>query len=202
MNEITQIFGRMDLSIWDVLDAARTKWNFLPFEPGLVGGHCIGVDPYYLAFRAEQLGHSPRVILAGRAINDSMGEWIADRLHERLGAKASRVLVLGLTFKENVPDLRNSRVIDIIARLRWLGHDVAVADPMADPADAKHEYGLELVTPGSGYDAVIGAVAHRSYRALDADALASMVRPGGIVADLKRLWPWPNDQLPFTKWSL
>jgi UDP-N-acetyl-D-galactosamine dehydrogenase len=142
------------------------------------------------------------VILSGRAINDAMGEWIADRLHERLGAKASRVLVLGLTFKENVPDLRNSRVIDIIERLRWLGHDVAVADPLADPAEAKHEYGLDLVTPGSGYDAVIGAVAHQSYRDLDAAALAGIVRTGGIVADLKRLWPWADDQLPFTKWSL
>ena len=202
MNEITQIFSSMDLSIWDVLDVARTKWNFLPFEPGLVGGHCIGVDPYYLAHRAEELGHSPRVILSGRAINDSMGEWIADRLHERLGAKASRVLVLGLTFKENVPDLRNSRVIDIVQRLRWLGHDVAVADPLADPLEARREYGLELVEPGPGYDAVIGAVAHHSYRALSAGTLTSFVRRDGIVADLKRLWRWSDTDLPFTKWSL
>ncbi len=202
MNEITQIFARMDLSVWDVLDAARTKWNFLPFEPGLVGGHCIGVDPYYLAHRAEELGHSPRVILSGRAINDGMGEWIADRLHERLGATPSRVLILGLTFKENVPDLRNSRVIDIINRLRWLGHDVAVSDPLADPAEAMHEYGLELLEPGSGYDAVVGAVAHQSYRALSIDQLASFVRPEGIVADLKRLWSFPDGALPFQRWSL
>ena len=202
MNEITQIFERMDLSIWDVLDAARTKWNFLPFEPGLVGGHCIGVDPYYLAHRAEELGHTPRVILSGRAINDGMGEWIADRLHERLGAKPSRVLILGLTFKENVPDLRNSRVIDIINRLRWLGHEVAVADPLADPAEATHEYGLELIEPGPGYDAVVGAVAHHSYRALSGETLESFIRPGGVVADLKRLWSFPGSELPFQRWSL
>jgi UDP-N-acetyl-D-glucosamine/UDP-N-acetyl-D-galactosamine dehydrogenase len=202
MNEIAQIFGKMDLSIWDVLDAARTKWNFLPFEPGLVGGHCIGVDPYYLAYLAEQLGHEPKVILAGRSINDGMGAWIADRLHERVNAKASKVLVLGLTFKENVPDLRNSRVIDIVERLRWLGHEVAVSDPLADPAEARDEYGLDLVEPCGVYDAVIGAVAHNSHRAMTAEEMASIVRPGGIVADLKRLWNWSDRPLPFTKWSL
>jgi UDP-N-acetyl-D-galactosamine dehydrogenase len=202
MNEITQIFGAMDLSVWDVLDAARTKWNFLPFEPGLVGGHCIGVDPYYLAHRAEELGHSPHVILSGRKINDGMGAWIADRIHEQLAAERGRVLVLGLTFKENVPDLRNSRVVDIVERLRWLGHQVEVADPLADPAEAIHEYGLQLVEPGPGFDAVIGAVAHRAYRLLSADDLAQWVRPGGIVADLKRLWTWTRGDLPFRTWSL
>jgi UDP-N-acetyl-D-galactosamine dehydrogenase len=202
MNEITQIFGAMDLSVWDVLDAARTKWNFLPFEPGLVGGHCIGVDPYYLAHRAEELGHSPHVILSGRKINDGMGAWIAGRIHEQLAAERGRVLVLGLTFKENVPDLRNSRVVDIVERLRWIGHQVEVADPLADPAEAIHEYGLQLVEPGPGFDAVIGAVAHRAYRLLSADDLAQWVRPGGIVADLKRLWTWTRGDLPFRTWSL
>ncbi|HYD36765.1 MAG TPA: nucleotide sugar dehydrogenase, partial [Allosphingosinicella sp.] len=117
MNEITQIFARLDLSIWDVLAAAGTKWNFLPFQPGLVGGHCIGVDPYYLSHRAQQLGHNPEVILAGRTINDGMGRWVADSLHARRGGRAGSALVMGLTFKENVPDLRNSRVIDVISRL-------------------------------------------------------------------------------------
>ena len=202
INEVTQIVALMDLSVWDVLDAARTKWNFLPFEPGLVGGHCIGVDPYYLAHRAAELGHDPHVILSGRAINDGMGAWVADRLHEQMGKTRGRVLILGLTFKENVPDLRNSRVIDIVNRLRWLGHGVEVADPLADPAEAQREYQLELVQPGSGYDAVVGAVAHDAYRALGADELARWVRPGGVVADLKRAWRWPAADLPFRRWSL
>ncbi|GAA4042823.1 nucleotide sugar dehydrogenase [Sphingomonas rosea] len=191
INEITQIFAKLDLSIWDVLAAARTKWNFLPFEPGLVGGHCIGVDPYYLAHRARELGHEPRIILAGRETNDQMGAWIADRLHEKLGNKAKRVLVLGLTFKENVPDLRNSRVIDVIRRLEWLGHEVLVADPLADPAEAQHEYGLTLTDPQAltdKVDMVIGAVAHDSYKAIGENELAAMLGDGGMVADLKRLW--------------
>ena len=120
MNEVAQIFSQLGISIWDVLAAARTKWNFLPFEPGLVGGHCIGVDPYYLSHLAQQLGHNPQVILSGRGTNDGMGAWIADRLHERRG-RAGSALVLGLTFKENVPDLRNSRSFDLVRRLQWLG---------------------------------------------------------------------------------
>ncbi|WP_114226396.1 MULTISPECIES: nucleotide sugar dehydrogenase [Sphingomonas] len=203
MNELAQIFARMDLSIWDVLDAARTKWNFLPFEPGLVGGHCIGVDPYYLSHRAQELGHHPQVVLAGRATNDGMGAWIADRLHERLGRERRSVLVLGLTFKENVPDLRNSRVIDIVRRLQWLGHQVEVADPLADPAEARAEYGLELVTPGSSrYAMVVGAVPHADYKAWDADRLAALLEPGGTVADIKRVWDRQSlgDRLPL--WTL
>ncbi len=204
MNEITQIFAKLDLSIWDVLAAARTKWNFLPFEPGLVGGHCIGVDPYYLAHRARELGHEPRIILAGRETNDAMGAWVADQLHERLGNKASRVLVLGLTFKENVPDLRNSRVIDVINRLKWLGHEVEVCDPLADPAEANHEYGLALADAaalGGTFDLVVGAVAHDEYRALGSGEVAAWLAPGGQVADLKRLWQWePNPSL--SVWSL
>ena len=203
MNELAQIFAKLDLSIWDVLDAARTKWNFLPFEPGLVGGHCIGVDPYYLAHRAQELGHWPQVVLAGRETNDGMGAWIADRLHERLGAERSEILVLGLTFKENVPDLRNSRVIDIVRRLEWLGHRVDVADPMADRAEARHEYGLELVEVGARrYRMIVGAVAHEAYRGLDIEALETMLEPGGTVADIKRLWSLPKTGTPFKTWSL
>lgn len=191
INEITQIFAKLDLSIWDVLAAARTKWNFLPFEPGLVGGHCIGVDPYYLAHRARELGHWPRIILAGRETNDGMGEWIGDRLHEQLGKKSSRILILGLTFKENVPDLRNSRVIDVIRRLEWLGHEVKVADPLARPAEAEHEYGLILIDPAAeseGFDLVVGAVAHDDYRKMSSETLSALLRDGGQLADLKRLW--------------
>ena len=204
INEITQIFARLGLSTWDVLEAARTKWNFLPFEPGLVGGHCIGVDPYYLAQRARELGHEPRIILAGRETNDGMGAWVADRLHERLGNRAGRVLVLGLTFKENVPDLRNSRVIDVVRRLQWLGHEVLVADPLADPAEAAHEYDLELVDPHTlkaEVDLVLGAVAHADYKALGEGAVTGILREGGQIADLKRLWDWARGSTP-PAWTL
>src|SRR3954451_7331303 len=134
INEVTQIFSKIGVSVWDVLEAARTKWNFLGFEPGLVGGHCIGVDPYYLSHLAQRVGHDPQVILAGRQTNDGMGPWIADTLHSRRG-KAGSALVLGLTFKENVPDLRNSRSFDLIERPKWLGHEVDVADPIASPEE-------------------------------------------------------------------
>ncbi|WP_276321461.1 nucleotide sugar dehydrogenase [Qipengyuania sediminis] len=187
MNEIAQIFGKMDISVWDVLAAANTKWNFLPFAPGLVGGHCIGVDPYYLSHRAEELGHDPRVILAGRATNDGMAAWVADRLHALRGGKVGKALVLGLTFKENVPDLRNSKVADLIAELSARGHEVTVHDPHADPAEAKHEYGLTLAPelPANSYDLVLLAVPHQDYIALGADVLRQSVAPGGTLADLK-----------------
>ena len=191
MNEIAQIFGRMDLSVWDVLDAARTKWNFLPFSPGLVGGHCIGVDPYYLSHRAEELGHDPRVILAGRAINDGMAEWVAERLHSARDGHPGSALVLGLTFKEDVPDLRNSKVADVIAALQARGHAVTVHDPHADAEEAAHEYGLTL-DPAAltrRYDLVLLAVAHREYIALGNDRLANLVAPDGLFADLKNALP-------------
>jgi len=186
MNEITQIFAKLDLSIWDVLAAAGTKWNFLKFQPGLVGGHCIGVDPYYLSFRAQQLGQEPNVILAGRSINDAMGAWVADRLHERRGG-AGTALVLGLTFKENVPDLRNSKVIDVIRRLEALGHHITIHDPLADPLEARHEYGVELDAAALDrtYDLVFAAVPHDEYRALADDRVAALVADGGLLADLK-----------------
>jgi UDP-N-acetyl-D-glucosamine/UDP-N-acetyl-D-galactosamine dehydrogenase len=187
MNEIAQIFGRMDISVWDVLETARTKWNFLPFSPGLVGGHCIGVDPYYLSHRAEELGLDPRVILAGRGINDSMAHWVADRLHALRGGAAGSVLVLGLTFKEDVPDLRNSKVADLVSTLAGHGHRVAVHDPLASPAEALHEFGiaLEQGRPGGRHDLVLLAVPHKAYLDLGAGALRDLVAEGGTLADLK-----------------
>jgi UDP-N-acetyl-D-galactosamine dehydrogenase len=187
MNEITQIFSRLDISIWDVLAAARTKWNFLPFQPGLVGGHCIGVDPYYLSFRAQELGIDPNVILAGRSINDGMGAWVADQLHARRGGVAGSVLVMGLAFKENVPDLRNSRVVDVIHRLEALGHQIAVHDPLARSDEAQHEYGIALDAQAleRRYNLVLVAVPHAVFGELGEAQLAGLVAPGGLFADLK-----------------
>jgi UDP-N-acetyl-D-galactosamine dehydrogenase len=189
MNEITQIFSKLGLSIWDVLDAAGTKWNFLKFQPGLVGGHCIGVDPYYLSYRAQQLGQEPHVILAGRSINDGMGAWVADCLHERRG-RAGAALVMGLTFKENVPDLRNSRVIDVVRRLEELGHEVTIHDPLADAAEARHEYGVALDDGAldRSYDLVVAAVPHQAYGQLSDQRIAALVAKGGLLADLKNLF--------------
>jgi UDP-N-acetyl-D-galactosamine dehydrogenase len=189
MNEITRIFSRMDVSVWDVLNAAGTKWNFLPFQPGLVGGHCIGVDPYYLAHCATAFGHDPAVILSGRAINDGMGAWVADEISSRL-TPASDVLVLGLTFKEDVPDLRNSKVADVVARLKAFGHRVDVADPRANAAEAEHEYGLTLVKSpaAASYDAVLVAVPHAEYREAGIAGAVRHLRPGGVLADLKGLF--------------
>lgn len=189
MNEIAQIFAKLDLSIWDVLEAAGTKWNFLNFQPGLVGGHCISVDPYYLSFRAQELGLEPHVILAGRSINDGMGSWVAERVHECAG-KPGSALVMGLTFKENVPDLRNSRVIDLVRRLQELGHSVTIHDPLASPEEAFIEYGVELDAQalGSTYDTVVIAVPHAQYAELADEALSSLVRGRGLLADLKNIY--------------
>ncbi len=190
INEITMIFQRLGLSVYDVLEASATKWNFLNFKPGLVGGHCIGVDPFYLAQCAITHGHHPEVILAGRRINDGMGEYIAGRVSEQL-AGPSRILVLGLTFKENVPDLRNSKVVDVITGLRRRGHAVEVHDPFADPAEAEHEY-HETLMPSldglGGYDCIVGAVPHSSYAAFTAETIDTLVKPGGLVADVKGMW--------------
>ena len=203
MNEVTQIFSKIGVSTWDVLAAAKTKWNFLPFEPGLVGGHCIGVDPYYLSHLAQRLGHDPQVILAGRGTNDGMGHWIADTLHDRRGAKAGTALVLGVTFKENVPDLRNSRSFDLVQRLQWLGHSVDVADPLADAHELRAERGLELTElGGKRYDLVVGAVPHQAYRELSNEQLAGLLNTGGTLADIKGMWR--DRQLPsaIDRWSL
>jgi UDP-N-acetyl-D-galactosamine dehydrogenase len=204
MNEITQIFGKMGISIYDVLDAAGTKWNFLKFQPGLVGGHCIGVDPYYLSYKAQQLGHLPRVILAGRSINDAMGSYIADEVHTRLHGKQCEILVMGLTFKEDVPDLRNSKVADVIRRLQWLGHKVTVHDPLADPGEALHEYGITLDAGALGrrFDAVIAAVPHRAYRELGIDKVAGLLGSGGLLADIKGLWRDQPTPAGVQRWGL
>jgi len=202
INEVTQIFSRIGVSVWDVLDAARTKWNFLGFEPGLVGGHCIGVDPYYLSHLAQQVGHDPQVILAGRQTNDGMGGWIADALHDRR-RKAGSALVLGLTFKENVPDLRNSRTFDLVRRLTWLGHSVEVADPIASADEIEREYGLKVTEPdGRSYDLVVGAVPHRVYRELADEQLAGLVAPGGTLADLKGMWRGRALDPGLDRWTL
>jgi len=184
MNEIAAIFGKMGLSVYDVLEAAGTKWNFLPFTPGFVGGHCIGVDPYYLAHAAQAIGVEPLVILAGRRINDAMAPETADRIADLL-AGPSRVLVLGVTFKENVPDIRNSKVFDLIGQLRRRGHAVGAFDPAADREETTHEYGETLLAePGTGWDAVVLAVPHADFAALDMSALLNR---GGLVADVKGL---------------
>lgn len=190
MNEITQIFAKLGLSIWDVLEAAGTKWNFLRFQPGLVGGHCIGVDPYYLSHCAQSLGHLPRVILAGRSINDGMGTWVADCIHSHRGSRIGTVLVMGITFKEDVPDLRNSKVIDVIRRLRWLGHEVVIHDPLANGEEALHEYGLRL-DPAAlerRYDVVLAAVPHAAYKVMGGEEVAKLLAEDGLVADLKGIW--------------
>jgi UDP-N-acetyl-D-glucosamine/UDP-N-acetyl-D-galactosamine dehydrogenase len=197
MNEITQIFAKLGLSSRDVLEAAGTKWNFLNFHPGLVGGHCIGVDPYYLSHCAQSLGHLPRVILAGRAINDGMGGWIADQIHSRRESRTGEVLVMGLAFKPDVPDLRNSRVVDVVRRLTWLGHRVTIHDPLADPRDAEREYGLALDAGAleRRYDVVVAAVPHRAYRAMAADSVAALGKDGALIADLHGIWrgaEWPG----------
>jgi UDP-N-acetyl-D-galactosamine dehydrogenase len=204
INEVTMIFSKLGLSIHDVLEASGTKWNFLKFQPGLVGGHCIGVDPFYLAQCAIDRGHHPEVILAGRKINDSMGGFIADQIHAQL-KPGSKVLVLGLTFKENVPDLRNSKVVDVINRLKTLGHAVEVHDPMADIQEAKHEYGIDLMPSlegASGYHALVGAVAHDAYASFGPDSFACLLEADGLVADIKGMWR--NTRLPtgLKRWML
>ncbi|MEC7520540.1 MAG: nucleotide sugar dehydrogenase [Myxococcota bacterium] len=192
MNELALIFDRLGIRTRDVLDAAGTKWNFLPFTPGLVGGHCIGVDPYYLTAKAESVGYHPQVILAGRRINDGMGAYVAQALIKQLIAQGrpirdARVGILGLTFKENVPDLRNSRVPDIIAELRQFGVTPLVHDPLADPAEALEEYHLELsdLEAFSELDGLILAVPHREYLALSTESLYGRLGDGGAMIDVK-----------------
>ena len=195
MNELAMIFNRMGIDTDEVLKAAGTKWNFLPFQPGLVGGHCIGVDPYYLTHKAEAIGYHPQIILAGRRINDGMGAYVAGQLvkamlKRRFQVDGARVLILGLTFKENCPDLRNTRVIDVIAELREYGVHVDVHDPWVDAADVQQEYGLALVTTPepAAYDSVILAVAHDSYREAGAAALRGYGSPGHVFCDLKSVF--------------
>ena len=192
MNELAIIFDRLGIPTQEVLRAAGTKWNFLPFTPGLVGGHCIGVDPYYLTARAEAAGYYPQVILSGRRINDGMGGFIAQRLVKLLIAaerpvKGAKVGIVGITFKEDVPDLRNSRVPDIVAELREFGITALVADPLADPAEAKREYDVDLVTfeHFTGLDGLILAVPHRVLGETGWDRLFAALAPGGVFVDVK-----------------
>ncbi len=192
INELAIIFNRIGIDTLEVLQAAGSKWNFLPFRPGLVGGHCIGVDPYYLTYKAEMLGYHPEVILAGRRINDNMGKFIAEQTIKQMirtgnPVKEAKVNVLGLTFKEDVPDLRNSHVIDVINELKSFGIQVFVHDPVPDPEAARHEYGLELVPweklPVA--DAMVVAVAHRQFRNMGEEKLARKVAKGGSFIDVK-----------------
>ena len=195
VNEIAMIFKRLGLSVYDVLDASGTKWNFLNFKPGLVGGHCIGVDPFYLAYCAKETGLDPNVILSGRQVNDGMASFLADEILGQVKAAGegapARILVLGMTFKEDIPDLRNTKVADLVARLRELGPAVDVHDPMADPDEASAHFGIDLLTSLSGardYDCVIGAVPHSAYKALTDKDLAAMLKPNGLLADIKGMW--------------
>ena len=192
MNELAIIFDKIGIDTTEVLEAAGTKWNFLKFKPGLVGGHCIGVDPYYLTHKAEMLGYHPQVILAGRRINDGMGKYIAEQTVKQMIAggsfiKGARVNVLGLTFKENCADLRNSKVIDIINELQSYGIDVAVHDPEGDPAEALHEYGVRLVAWDAlpRADAIVAAVAHTSYKELSIAEISGKLVDGGSFVDVK-----------------
>jgi UDP-N-acetyl-D-galactosamine dehydrogenase len=195
MNELKIIFDKMGISTKEVLRAASTKWNFLPFEPGLVGGHCIGVDPYYLAFKAEEIGHHPQIIMAGRRINDAMGRYYARELikkmiRRKVNMVEGKVLILGITFKENVPDIRNSRVLDIINELKDFGVSIDVWDPVADPVAVKEEYGLTLIASPekNSYDAVLLAVKHQAFIAKGAASLAPYVKQGGIIYDIKEVF--------------
>lgn len=178
VNELAKIFNMMDIDTQDVLEAAGTKWNFLPFKPGLVGGHCIGVDPYYLAQKAQEIGYHPEIILAGRRMNDSMGHYVSSEvvklmLKNDLKVKGANVLVLGITFKENCPDVRNTKVVDVVKHLKEYGTNVTIYDPLANPAEVKHEYGLETVNqvPEGTFDSVVLAVAHKEFLDMDLDKL-------------------------------
>ena len=196
INELALIFKRLGIDTLEVLEAAGSKWNFLPFRPGLVGGHCIGVDPYYLTHKAQAIGYHPEMILAGRRINDSMGHYVAHEtiklmIKRGMPIAGARALVLGLTFKENCPDLRNTRVVDIVAELQSFGVQVDVHDPWIDAAEAEHEYGIRPASdPEAGtYDAIIIAVAHRQFRDLGIEGIRRFGRPGAVVYDVKYLFP-------------
>ena len=204
VNELAILFERLGLDSREVLDAAGTKWNFLPFRPGLVGGHCIGVDPYYLTYKAQQLGYHPEMILAGRRINDGMGEHVAMRVLRLLSRRGfaprgARVLVLGVTFKENCPDIRNTKVLDIVHILRDFGAQVQVHDPVADAAQVLHEYGEPLAStlPAGPWDALVLAVAHEPFCRMAPEQVQQLLAPGGVVFDVKSVWPreWVDERL-------
>ncbi|TAH40884.1 MAG: nucleotide sugar dehydrogenase [Bacteroidetes bacterium] len=206
MNELSIIFNKMGINAYDVLEAAGTKWNFIHFKPGLVGGHCIGVDPYYLTYKAQELGYHAQVINSGRYVNDSMGFYVSKQTVKKIIASGkdvskSRVLVMGATFKENVDDIRNSKVADVVKELISYGVQVEVTDPRANSADLKHEYGFELVKEiGKDYDAVIVAVNHREYLDKDEAWFQSIMTPEGILVDIKGVFNKKINNLNY--WSL
>jgi UDP-N-acetyl-D-glucosamine/UDP-N-acetyl-D-galactosamine dehydrogenase len=201
INELAMIFARMDIDTRDVLAAASTKWNFLGFQPGLVGGHCIGVDPYYLTHKAESLGYIPQIILAGRRLNDGMGRYVATQLIKMMVKKAHRitdtnVLVLGITFKENCPDIRNSKVIDIILQLEDFACNIDIFDPNADPDEVRHEYGVDIITSATDlkpqYEGIVVAVAHDEFRTLDIEKYKA---PNCVVYDVKHVYEDSDEYL-------
>ena len=196
VNELSVIFERLGIDTLDVLEAAGSKWNFLPFRPGMVGGHCIGVDPYYLTHKAEEVGYHPQVILAGRRINDNMARYVARNTIKRmlqngLDVPRCRIGVLGITFKENCPDIRNSKVVDMVREFEAWGAQVVVADAWADPAEVRHEYGVELgrIDSSNPVDALVVAVGHHEYRAMTSADLRALCRNGQpVLADVKSLY--------------
>jgi UDP-N-acetyl-D-glucosamine/UDP-N-acetyl-D-galactosamine dehydrogenase len=195
INELALIFNRLGIDTQEVLEAAGSKWNFLPFRPGLVGGHCIGVDPYYLTHKAQEIGYHPEMILAGRRINDNMGAYVATEIlklmtSKKIHAKGARVLMLGLTFKENCPDLRNSKVVDVIRELEKFGAKVDVCDPWVDGAEARHEYGIRPVRAPKArqYDAVVLAVAHREFRELGVAKIRRLAKRHHVLYDIKHVF--------------
>ncbi|NQZ24877.1 MAG: Vi polysaccharide biosynthesis UDP-N-acetylglucosamine C-6 dehydrogenase TviB [Colwellia sp.] len=192
INELAVIFNKLNIDTEEVLKAAGTKWNFLPFRPGLVGGHCIGVDPYYLTHKAQSIGYNPEVILAGRRINDSMGEYVVSQLvktmlKRKLPVNGANVLVMGLTFKENCPDVRNTKIVDIVTELGEFDVNVDVYDPWVNPEEAKNQYDIDLISAPkqAHYDAVIFAVAHHQFKALSADEIKAMMKKEHVIYDLK-----------------
>lgn len=205
MNELSIIFNKMGINTYEVLEAAGTKWNFLKFSPGLVGGHCIGVDPYYLTHKAESLGYHARVINSGRYVNDSMGFYVAKNCVKKIIAAGkniskSKVLIMGATFKENVSDIRNSKVADIVKELRSYGVKVEIVDPYADSEELKHEYGFGLNKMAKGYDGVIVAVNHKEYKNLDEKYFAGILSKKGVLVDVKGMYKRKIKNL--TYWSL
>jgi UDP-N-acetyl-D-galactosamine dehydrogenase len=196
INELSLIFHRLGIDTLEVLEAAGTKWNFLPFRPGLVGGHCIGVDPYYLTHKAQEIGYHPEMILAGRRINDAMGAHVVERLVKRMTQQqihvvAANVLILGLTFKENCPDLRNTRVVDMIQELQDYKAHVDVYDPWVNKAEARHEYGISPIDrlEEGKYDAVILAVGHDQFKQMGAEGIRKLCKPESVLFDVKCILP-------------
>lgn len=192
INELAVIFNKLNIDTEEVLKAAGTKWNFLPFRPGLVGGHCIGVDPYYLTHKAQSIGYNPEVILAGRRINDGMGAYVVSQLiktmiKRNIAVNGANVLVMGLTFKENCPDVRNTKIVDILSELAEFNTNVDVYDPWVNPKEAKHEYGVDLIDKPkvAHYDAVIFAVAHKQFKALSNEEIKGLMQPEHVIYDLK-----------------